>query len=115
MVRRSTLTDSALVPHEDDHVSDHGYVLGVLVLERSDHDGSGRCGYGHDEHDCDEHDFEQCDCEECDRDVNGRDEGGHCVDGHFHAGDQYGNDLSDHVRRANAHARDVHGRRRSCR
>lgn len=101
------MRDSALVPYEDDHVGDHGcerYVLGVLALERSDHDGSGRCGYGHDEHDR----------EKCDYDVNGRVEDGHRVDGRFHAGDQHGNHLSGHVRRANVHAHDVHGRRRSC-
>lgn len=102
MVRRSRLRDSGLVQCEDDRVSDPGCercVVGVRVLEGSDHDGSGRCGYGRDVNGRDEH---------------GRDEDDHRVDCRFRAGDLHGNDLSGHVRHANAHARDAHGRRRSC-
>ena len=104
--------DLGSVPCEDDRVS--GYdrercEVGIRVLEGSGRDGNGRCGYGRVPHGCGK----------CDRDVNGHDESDHdenvhCVNGRLHAGDQYGNDLSGHVRRASAHAHDARGRRRSC-
>ena len=98
---------SGLVPCEDDHVSGYGRErceVGGPVLEGSDHDGSGRCGNGREEHVRGE----------CDGGMNGRDENDHRVDGRLHAGDLHGNDLSGRVRRASAHAHDAHGRRRSC-
>ena len=112
MARRSKVRDSELVLCEDDHVGVYGRehcAVGVRVYEVIDRDGSGRCGYGRDEHGCGQYD----------RDVNGRDEHG-CdgndrrVDGCFYAGELPGNALSGHVRRASAHAHDARGRRRSC-
>lgn len=83
--------------------------MGVLVLERSDRDGNGRCVYDRDEHGCGKYD-----CGSNGRDGHVREENDHSVNGRLHAGDLYENDLSGHARHVSAHAHDARGRRRSC-
>lgn len=109
---KSKIRDSERVQYEDDYVVGYGRdrcPVGVRVSKGSDRDGSDHYGYGRDEH-CYGH---------YDRGVSGRDEHGrdgndHHVDGRFDAGESCRNALNGHVRRANAHAHDARGRKRSC-